>query len=66
MAATNLPVSPSPGFPQHLFRQLLAESLLDRCDWEDQLSECRARATVHHLESSKEYCLAHHAEVSRG
>jgi hypothetical protein len=73
MAAQHLTALSSPEFPQALDRSLnqlfervdriLAQSYLSECDFEDQYGDCRQRATVHHLESEKEYCCDHFRKV---
>lgn len=77
MAAQDFTVLHSPEFPQ-VFDRALAQLdrlvtrtvslhfLLSQCDFEDEHCNCRAQATVHHLESEKEYCERHFQAVCRG
>lgn len=59
MAATNLPVSPSPGFPQ------VEVPLIDRCEvplhgWGSRTTfQCSNDGVVFDLESEMECCLEH-------
>jgi hypothetical protein len=47
---------------------------LGSCDWQSPESYfgacdsrvCRQKATIHHIPSEQEFCLAHFREVSRG
>ena len=77
MAAQHLTILSTPNFPQVLDRALAQldrlvvrtvslHFLLSQCDFEDEHCDCRAQATVHHLESEKEYCVRHFQAVSRG
>jgi hypothetical protein len=76
MAAQHLTALASPEFPQVLdvcfsrlqdqVARVMAQSYLSECDFEDEYGDCRQRATVHHLESEKEYCADHFRKVTRG
>jgi|HubBroStandDraft_2_1064218.scaffolds.fasta_scaffold220214_1 hypothetical protein len=77
MAAQHLTALASPEFPQvlndsveriidvvdHVLAANSLNYLLGPCDFEDQYGDCRQRATVHHLESEKEYCCDHFRKV---
>lgn len=75
MAAPNLPVLHSPHFHSAVERQLssltrsveraFAEAQLTECFWDDEHCSCRAKATVHHLESELEFCARHFAQWER-
>jgi hypothetical protein len=66
MAASNLPVSPSPGFPQ------IDYPLIDTCQvplhgWGSQESfPCHNDGVVFDLETELECCLEHFLEMQRG
>ncbi len=76
MAAQHLTSLSSPNFPQVFaalidreitrVSQLLAQSQLTQCFFEDEYCDCRERATVHHLASEQEFCLRHFQAVERG
>ena len=77
MAAQRVTVLTHPEFPQVLDRSLAQLNrlvtrtvslhfLLSQCDFEDEHCNCRAQATVHHLESEQEFCLRHFQAVTRG
>jgi hypothetical protein len=75
MAAQHLTALASPEFPQVLdvcfsrlqdqVERVMAQSYLSECDFEDRYGDCRQRATVHHLESEKEYCADHFRKVTK-
>jgi len=75
MAAQHLTALASPEFPQVFDRclsdlfdrveRVMAQSYLSECDFEDEYGDCRQRATVHHLESEKEYCADHFRKVTK-
>ena len=79
MAAQHLTALSSPEFPQvlndtveriidvvdHVLAANSLNYLLGPCDFEDQYSDCRDRATVHHLASEHEFCERHFVVVNR-
>ena len=70
MAATNLPVSSIPLFPQ-IGNPSVSYPLIDHCDYQFTCfpfegESCQQLGVVHDLESEREFCVDHFREVSRG